>query len=104
MPAKKDANLRKQRISELLNRISEIESLKDELRSEVDLGKNNQPLTVSLESFIQFNFDLSQDLESYVEEKMLDEYQKEWDEWGTIESEREPLNPTSRCDLPSHPK
>lgn len=88
MPAKKNTHLHHERISQLLHRINQIESLKSEMSSMLDLGKMDRPLQISLESFIEFNFEVSQDLESFIEEKMLDEYQKEWDEWGTGDLEK----------------
>jgi hypothetical protein len=49
-------------------------------RPEINLGTTQRQLIVSMESFFDFNFELSKQLEIMVEEKLLSENQKEWDE------------------------
>ena len=49
-------------------------------RPTINLGNPQQQLIVSLESFFDFNFELSKDLEMMVEGKLLSENQKEWNQ------------------------
>ena len=44
----------------------------------IDLGDSQQRMRVSMESFFEFNFDISEDLEDFLEEKLMDSYQSQW--------------------------
>lgn len=66
MPVRKDSRLL-QRINQWLD--SQMAAKKKSLESEasLDLGMGGQECRVSMESFFQFNFEISQDLKSLVE-------------------------------------
>lgn len=86
MPAKKVSHSLHMRINELLDQLLEKESKNKALNQkqpELNLGRSDQPLFVSMESFFDFNFELSADLNRWIddinEESMLDSHQREWE-------------------------
>lgn len=90
MPAKKNTHLLHARINELLDQILERENRStqpqnpvertdiDHDQSVINLGDSHQQLRVSMESFFEFNFDISEELDDFLEEKLMDSYQSQW--------------------------
>lgn len=73
----------------------------------LDLGSFGDPLAVSMESFFEFNFEISESLDDLVAEFELKNRMNQWNEWGEddsivaeseFDSDGEPFNQTK------HPK
>ena len=140
MSAKKVSRMLHKRINELLDRI--LEKGSEELQglshqgpdlngpelndpdlndpAQLNLGNADQQLVVSMESFFQFNFDLSQEMDEWIdgklEESRMDSYQRHWDffseeaDWDELDERVESNGQVLTCDsivnsdLPKRPK
>ena len=120
MPAKKVSHLLHLRINELLDQIILRESAEKNLNNsppesespQLNLGDSMQPLSVSMESFFEFNFELSDEIDQWMDEQLeesrLDAHFREWNPmFGPDEFNRNPdweQDQVTSNNLPKRPK